>query len=317
MPAAQSTPARAGTGVVPVAAPAAEPQAPVPAAQAQVRAAEPAVESGGPSEASGSYADPDDDWGPPRDEDAPPLDEEPPLDWDPSPAAAPSRPEPAAAAAAPARKAPAAPASKAAGSPAVPGAGQDASADAWARAVEQSPGVWTVGTNSNVGGYVTPDAEPAPVPEPAPVHYEPAAAQIPEYAGVVAAASGLASGHPARAEAAPAPAVADSVAPRAAAAAVAAVAEAVAVAAVPEAPAPAGRQSLYQRLSNSPEAEAGRAKAPARAAAPTVYVQDIPSADDETIEESGVFGRAAVERILGGKLVEERSLDGSPLPPRF
>jgi DNA polymerase-3 subunit gamma/tau len=78
-----------------------------------------------------------------------------------------------------------------------------------------------------------------------------------------------------------------------------------------------GRQSLYQRLSNSPEAEAGRAKAPARAAATTTFVQDVPSADDETIEESGVFGRAAVERILGGKLVEERSLDGSPLAPRF
>jgi DNA polymerase-3 subunit gamma/tau len=147
------------------------------------------------------------------------------------------------------------------------------------------------------------------------VHYEPAAAQIPEYAGVVSAPSGLTSDHQARAEAAPAPAVAESVAPRVAAAAVA---EAVAVTAVPEAAAPAGRQSLYQRLSNSPEAEAGRAKAPARAAAATtVYVQDIPSADDETIEESGVFGRAAVERILGGKLVEERSLDGSPLPPRF
>ncbi|WP_414004255.1 DNA polymerase III subunit gamma and tau [Pseudarthrobacter sp. IC2-21] len=76
------------------------------------------------------------------------------------------------------------------------------------------------------------------------------------------------------------------------------------------------RQSLYQRLSNSPEAEAGRAKAPARAAAAT-YVQDIPSADDETIEESGVFGRAAVERILGGKLIEERSPDGTPIVPRF
>jgi len=79
-----------------------------------------------------------------------------------------------------------------------------------------------------------------------------------------------------------------------------------------------GKLSLYQRLSNSPEAEAGRAKAPARqteSAAP--YVQDIPSADDETIEESGVFGRAAVERILGGKLIEERSLDGSPLVPRY
>ncbi|WP_248762955.1 DNA polymerase III subunit gamma and tau [Pseudarthrobacter sp. SSS035] len=78
----------------------------------------------------------------------------------------------------------------------------------------------------------------------------------------------------------------------------------------------AARQSLYQRLSNSPEAEAGRAKAPARAAAAT-YVQDIPSADDETIEESGVFGRAAVERILGGKLIEERSPDGSPIASRF
>jgi DNA polymerase-3 subunit gamma/tau len=78
----------------------------------------------------------------------------------------------------------------------------------------------------------------------------------------------------------------------------------------------AARQSLYQRLSNSPEAEAGRAKAPARAAAAT-YVQDIPSADDETIEESGVFGRAAVERILGGKLIEERSPDGSPIVARF
>ena len=242
------------------------------------------------------------------------------MDWDPSPAAAPRRPEPAAAATAPARKSPAAPASKAAGSPAgTPDAGPDASDDAWARAVEQSPGVWTVGTDSNLGRYTSPDVEPAaPEPEPEPVHYEPAAAQIPEYAGVVSAPSGLASDHPARAEAAPAPAVAESVAPRVAAAAVAAVAEAVAVTAVPEAAAPAGRQSLYQRLSNSPEAEAGRAKAPARAAAATtVYVQDIPSADDETIEESGVFGRAAVERILGGKLVEERSLDGSPLPPRF
>jgi DNA polymerase-3 subunit gamma/tau len=87
--------------------------------------------------------------------------------------------------------------------------------------------------------------------------------------------------------------------------------------ALPAAQDTAGRQSLYQRLSNSPEAEAGRAKAPARAAAATTYVQDVPSADDETIEESGVFGRAAVERILGGKLVEERSLDGSPLAPRI
>lgn len=328
MPSAQPTPAPTG------AEPAVEPQAPAPAAPvraagpasephapgpaAPVRAAAPAAESDGPSEPSGSYADPDDDWGPPRDEDAPPLDEEPPLDWDPSPAAAaPRRAESAAAPAAPARKSPAAQASNPARSLAgTSSAGPDASADAWARAVEQSPGIWTVGTDSNLGRYPTPEVEPAaPEPEPAPVHYEPAAAQIPEYAGVVSAPSGLSSEHPARAEAAAA--VAEPAAPRVAPAA-AAVAEAVAVAAVSEAAAPTGRQSLYQRLSNSPEAEAGRAKAPARAAAATtVYVQDIPSADDETIEESGVFGRAAVERILGGKLVEERSLDGSPLPPRF
>ncbi|MEY9775048.1 DNA polymerase III subunit gamma and tau [Arthrobacter sp. MW3 TE3886] len=325
VPSAQPTPAPRGAAPaaephapapaarVRAAGPAAEPQAPAPAVQ--VRAAVPAAESDGPSEPSGSYADPDDDWGPPRDEDAPPLDEEPPLDWDPSPAAPPRRAESAAAPAAPARKSPAAQASNPARSLAgTSPAGADASADAWARAVEQSPGVWTVGTDSNLGRYPTPEVEPAaPEPEPAPVHYEPAAAQIPEYAGVVSAPSGLSSEHPARAEAAAA--VAEPAAPRMAPAAVA---EAVAVVAVPEAAAPTSRQSLYQRLSNSPEAEAGRAKAPARAAAATtVYVQDIPSADDETIEESGVFGRAAVERILGGKLVEERSLDGSPLPPRF
>ena len=308
MPSAQPTPAPTG------AEPAAEPHAP--ALAAQIRAAEPAAEPDGPSEPSGSYAAPDDDWGPPRDEDAPPLDEEPPLDWNPPPAAPPRRAESADSAAdsAPARKSPAAQASNTARSLAgTSPAGPDASADAWARAVEQSPGVWTVGTDSNVGRYPTPEVEPAaPEPEPAQVHYEPAAAQIPEYAGVVSAPSGLSSEHPARADAAAA--VAELAAPRISPAAAA---EAAAVAAVPEAAAPTGRQSLYQRLSNSPEAEAGRAKAPTRAAAATVYVQDIPSADDETIEESGVFGRAAVERILGGKLVEERSLDGSPLLPRF
>jgi DNA polymerase-3 subunit gamma/tau len=39
------------------------------------------------------------------------------------------------------------------------------------------------------------------------------------------------------------------------------------------------------------------------------YVEDIPSADDETIEESGLVGRQAIERILNGRLIEERSLD--------
>ncbi len=40
---------------------------------------------------------------------------------------------------------------------------------------------------------------------------------------------------------------------------------------------------------------------------------DVPSEDDVTIEESGMAGRKVVERLLGGRLVEERMLDGSPL----
>lgn len=123
---------------------------------------------------------------------------------------------------------------------------------------------------------------------------------------------------PAAPSAAAAPAVSERREPAYAMAAAAAAPTAAATAAQAQSPAAVEtRQSLYQRLSNSPEAEAGRAKAPARAVATATYVQDVPSADDETIEESGVFGRAAVERILGGKLIEERSADGSPIAPRY
>ncbi|MDV2981014.1 UNVERIFIED_CONTAM: DNA polymerase III subunit gamma and tau [Actinomycetes bacterium ARC8] len=250
--------------------------------------------------------------------------------------------------------------------------------DPWTRAVEQAPGVWVVGEESNVGRSASADGpeEAANPPAPTP-HYEPAAAQVPPSIPVTQAGSspepdwGLApapspgSGHPgagrygqapsspedvrapeyAMASASPAaatpahathaPAAASPAAPSPAVSSPAPVAPAASVtaAAAPAAPAKAApakspqassaaaaeaRQSLYQRLSNSPEAEAGRAKAPARAvAAAATYVQDIPSADDETIEESGVFGRAAVERILGGKLIEERSPDGSPIAPRY
>ncbi|AIY01992.1 DNA-dirted DNA polymerase III [Arthrobacter sp. PAMC 25486] len=71
---------------------------------------------------------------------------------------------------------------------------------------------------------------------------------------------------------------------------------------------PGEKLTMYQRLSNSSEAQAGRAKAPATSAQ-TPYVEDVPSPDDVTIEESGVVGQAAVERILGGVLIEERSLN--------
>jgi DNA polymerase-3 subunit gamma/tau len=347
---------------------------------------------------AGDYSYSDDDWGPARDEDAPPLDEEPPMDWDPS---AQSRPPASSAgtssrgaggSAAPSRAGSSLAGSVPAGSDAGTGAhgnGQPhadpASAtgsphDPWTRAVEQAPGVWVVGEESNVGRSVSaggPEGTPNP-PAPTP-HYEPAAAQVPPSIPVTKVGSspgpdwGLApsapspgSGHPgngdsgngdygrppastqpvrepeyamasassaaaessvqaAHAPSAPTPTVPSPTAP---------VSPAVSVSAVPAPAAPKkadpvrpaqstsaaaaeARQSLYQRLSNSPEAEAGRAKAPARAVAAATYVQDIPSADDETIEESGVFGRAAVERILGGKLIEERTPDGSPITPRY
>jgi DNA polymerase-3 subunit gamma/tau len=280
----------------------------------------------------GSYSYPDDDWGPPLDEDAPPLDEEPPMDWEPSP---PSQP----------RNAPSvpdvphpAPVRVPATSPSVPATSQgssqsqaaDTSDDPWSRAVEQAPGVWLLGSESNVGKYADDSdegrTEAAPQTSAAP-RYEPAAAQVPgngstpahipaqapsaepdermpDFAPAYAMAS---APGPAASAAAFAPTAAPSAHPRVGAAQVAA-----------PAPTGNGKLSLYQRLSNSPEAEAGRAKAPARRVESVEsYTQDIPSADDETIEESGVFGRAAVERILGGKLIEERSLDGSPLLPRY
>lgn len=358
-----------------------------------------------PAAPAGDYSYSDDDWGPARDEDAPPLDEEPPMDWDPS---AQSRPPAAAGAASnstgsssavsgnagtggiPSRAGSSlvgsAPAGSASGTTAHghgrPGADPASASgsphDPWTRAVEQAPGVWVVGEQSNVGRSASADGPQETPNPPAPTpHYEPAAAQVPPSIPVTKAGSspepdwGLApasspgSGQPgadhygqapsspehvrapeyAMASASPAaatpahvthaPAAPSPAAPSPAVSSPAPVAPATSVtaAAAPAAPSKAApahspqassaalaetRQSLYQRLSNSPEAEAGRAKAPARAvAAAATYVQDIPSADDETIEESGVFGRAAVERILGGKLIEERSPDGSPIAPRY
>ncbi|TLM87129.1 DNA polymerase III subunit gamma and tau [Pseudarthrobacter sp. NamE5] len=225
--------------------------------------------------------------------------------------------------------------------------------DPWARAVEQAPGVWVVGEASNVGR--TAAGKPDETPLPQVPRYEPATAPAPPSIPVVKAGPepdwGLAPAGPsdgaggagepeateqplpdharvpeyAMASTASAPAVSAQASPATVPRVTTSPAAAPQLKAAPAktAPsAPAGaaqaRQSLYQRLSNSPEAEAGRAKAPARAvAAAANYVQDIPSADDETIEESGVFGRAAVERILGGKLIEERSPDGSPIAPRY
>ncbi|MDQ0737004.1 DNA polymerase III subunit gamma and tau [Arthrobacter agilis] len=83
----------------------------------------------------------------------------------------------------------------------------------------------------------------------------------------------------------------------------------------PDRPAPAEniRQkpiSRYQQLLDEAERKRAEEASAARGAVDRRFVEDEPSADDETIEESGLVGRTAIERILNGRLVEERSIDG-------
>lgn len=68
--------------------------------------------------------------------------------------------------------------------------------------------------------------------------------------------------------------------------------------------------SRYQQLLDEAERKRTEEAAAAGGAVDLRFVEDEPSADDETIEESGLVGRAAIERILNGRLVEERSVDG-------
>ena len=88
-------------------------------------------------------------------------------------------------------------------------------------------------------------------------------------------------------------------------------------AAAPMQPEPGKPMSRYQMLLQQARAAEARNRPaePAQNGQPggisLSYVEDIPSEDDVAIEDSGLVGRAAIERILGGRLVEERSLDGS------
>lgn len=68
--------------------------------------------------------------------------------------------------------------------------------------------------------------------------------------------------------------------------------------------------SRYQKLLDEAERKRAEEAAAVRSTVDLRFVEDEPSADDETIEESGLVGRTAIERILNGRLVEERSLDG-------
>ena len=67
--------------------------------------------------------------------------------------------------------------------------------------------------------------------------------------------------------------------------------------------------SRYQKLLNEAAQRGGPANTSA-ARGNVNLVEDIPSADDIRLEDSGLVGRKAIERILGGRLIEERSLDG-------
>ncbi|MEV7646793.1 DNA polymerase III subunit gamma and tau [Arthrobacter sp. NPDC089319] len=83
----------------------------------------------------------------------------------------------------------------------------------------------------------------------------------------------------------------------------------------PDLQVPGQKRSRYQQLLD--QAKATQAKASPATPSPSgrdlnlKYVEDIPSDDDESIEDSGLVGRAAIERLLGGRLIEERSHDGS------
>jgi len=90
---------------------------------------------------------------------------------------------------------------------------------------------------------------------------------------------------------------------------------------------PGKPMSRYQQLLNQARVGEARSGGPTAGARPgggaatqtgpgdveSRYVEDIPSDDDISIEESGVVGRSAIERLLNGRLIEERNHDGTPV----
>lgn len=83
----------------------------------------------------------------------------------------------------------------------------------------------------------------------------------------------------------------------------------------PDRQVPGQKRSRYQQLLDQAKATQATASpatpSPAGRDLNLKYVEDIPSDDDESIEDSGLVGRAAIERLLGGRLIEERNHDGS------
>lgn len=150
-----------------------------------------------------------------------------------------------------------------------------------------------------------PDAPAAPVPGSAP------AAPLPKPATPTPAAPPPAAPSPTSAQppSAPTPSATPAQAPT-----------------VPPARPTGAKLSRYQQLlaqSNNPsEGTSSGWGAPAQSApapAPPEPVDDydfVPSEDDEHLENSVAFGRAAFENILNAKLIEETDLEGNPLPHR-
>ncbi|WP_434995810.1 DNA polymerase III subunit gamma and tau [Arthrobacter sp. Ld5] len=68
--------------------------------------------------------------------------------------------------------------------------------------------------------------------------------------------------------------------------------------------------SRYQQLLDEAARKRAEEAAATRGTVDLRFVEDEPSADDETIEESALVGRTAIERILNGRLIEERTVDG-------
>lgn len=69
--------------------------------------------------------------------------------------------------------------------------------------------------------------------------------------------------------------------------------------------------SRYQQLLSQARTSAPQQARPVGGNVDLSYPEDVPSADDLALEDSGLVGRKAIERILGGRLIEERSIDGS------
>ena len=77
--------------------------------------------------------------------------------------------------------------------------------------------------------------------------------------------------------------------------------------------APVAKRPSWRERHAAAIAAAGRTPAdaaPPSTRAPGVDEENfVPGADDESLEDSSLYGRAAIERILGGMLIDERAHD--------